>query len=60
MGTKLATASADRMVRIFEVNTNSGSHQLTDELKGHQGPVNNLIIILELRILNGTVEFFLI
>jgi len=39
LGTKLATCSCDKTVRVFDVNINHGSQTFVAELKGHEGPV---------------------
>jgi len=40
LGTKLATCSCDKTVRVFDVNINHGSQTFVAELKGHEGPVS--------------------
>eukprot|EP00494_Astrolonche_serrata_P026643 UN26905 len=36
-GTRLATASSDRTIKIFSVENKK--HECTDTLRGHEGPV---------------------
>lgn len=43
LGTKLATCSCDKTVRVFDVNINHGSQTFVAELKGHEGPVREII-----------------
>lgn len=39
LGTKLATCSCDKNIRIFDLNVQTGTHTFVAELKGHEGPV---------------------
>jgi len=39
LGTKLATCSCDRMIRVFDINLATGTHTFVAELKGHEGQV---------------------
>jgi len=39
LGTKLATCSCDKNIRVFDLNLNTGTHTFVAELKGHEGPV---------------------
>ncbi|CAL8116138.1 unnamed protein product [Orchesella dallaii] len=39
LGTKLATCSCDKTVRVYDVNIIDGSHTFLAQLKGHEGPV---------------------
>jgi len=39
LGTKLATCSCDKNIRIFDLNLSTGTHTFVSELKGHEGPV---------------------
>lgn len=38
-GTKVATASSDESIRLWDVSGDSGSAQFVQELRGHSGPV---------------------
>jgi len=38
-GKKIATASSDRTIRIFEIGENNTGTNLLSEIKGHEGPV---------------------
>jgi len=39
LGTKLATCSCDKSIRLFDVNLTTGSQNFVTDLKGHEGPV---------------------
>jgi len=39
LGTKLATCSCDKSIRLFDLNLAAGTQTLVAELKGHEGPV---------------------
>lgn len=38
-GTKVATASSDESIRLWDVSAESGGAQFIQELRGHNGPV---------------------
>lgn len=42
-GQRLATCSSDRTVKVFEVGDQDGSQRLLDTLKGHEGPVWQIV-----------------
>jgi len=39
LGTKLATCSCDKSIRLFDLNLNTGTQTFVTELKAHEGPV---------------------
>lgn len=42
-GQRLATCSSDRTIKVFEVGESDGSQRLLDTLKGHEGPVWQIV-----------------
>lgn len=42
-GQRLATCSSDQTIKIFEVSEQDGSQRLLDTLKGHEGPVWQIV-----------------
>jgi len=39
LGTKLATCSCDKTIRLFDMNVTTGAQTFIAQLKGHEGPV---------------------